>query len=145
MATLLLIVRLAGERVAFPAAEVEAVVEIDFIVPAPGAPPHVAGLAALRSRVLTVLDCPAALGLDAGEAPRRDAVVAVVDGHPYALLVEAVEDVIEADAEPVPLPVRTAALWRRAAKAMVPAGGELLLLVDVGALIAGCADAAAAA
>jgi purine-binding chemotaxis protein CheW len=137
MAALLLIVRLAGERVAFPAADVEAVVEIDMVVPAPGTPPHVAGLAALRSRVLTVIDCPASLGLPAGEVPHRDAVVAVVDGHPYALLVESVEDVIEAESDAVPLPAQTSPVWRRAAKAMVPAGGELLLLVDVGALIAG--------
>jgi purine-binding chemotaxis protein CheW len=143
MATLLLIVRLAGERVAFPAADVEAVVEIDFVVPAPGAPPHVAGLAALRSRVLTVIDCPASLGIASAATPHRDAVVAVVDSHPYALLLEGVEDVIEADDDPVPLPVRTAPLWRRVAKAMVPAGGELLLLVDVRALIAGPAAEAA--
>jgi purine-binding chemotaxis protein CheW len=112
-------------------------VEIDMVVPAPGTPPHVAGLAALRSRVLTVIDCPASLGLPAGEVPHRDAVVAVVDGHPYALLVESVEDVIEAESDAVPLPAQTSPVWRRAAKAMVPAGGELLLLVDVGALIAG--------
>jgi purine-binding chemotaxis protein CheW len=143
MTRLLLIVRLAGERVAFPASDVEAVVEIESIVPAPGTPPHVAGLAALRSRVLTVIDCPAALGFAPGTASGRDAVVAVVDGHPYALLVEGVEDVIEANAEPVPLPVRTAALWRRVAKAMVPAEGDLLLLVDVPALVAGPASEAA--
>ena len=137
MATLLLIVRLAGERVAFPAADVEAVVEIDMVVPAPGTPPHVAGLAALRCRVLTVIDCPASLGLPRGEVPHRDAVVAVVDGHPYALLVEGVEEVVEAEADAVPLPVQTSPVWRRVAKAMVPAEGELLLLVDVGALIAG--------
>jgi purine-binding chemotaxis protein CheW len=144
---LLLVVRLAGERVAFSASEVEAVVEIDSIVPAPGTPPHVAGLAALRSRVLTVIDCAAALGLAAeaicSEVASRDAVVAVVDGHPYALLVEGVEDVVEAEAAPVPLPVRTAALWRLAAKAMVPTAGELLLLVDVPALVAGPASEAA--
>ena len=143
MADLLLIVRLAGERVALPASDVEAVVEIDAVVPAPGTPPHVAGLAALRSRVLTVIDCPAALGFAPGEEPGRDAVVAVVDGHPYALLVNGVEDVIEADDEPMPLPVRTTAVWRRVAKAMVSAGGELLLLVDVPALVAGPASEAA--
>lgn len=143
MTRLLLIVRLAGERVAFPASDVEAVVEIESIVPAPGTPPHVAGLAALRSRVLTVIDCPAALGFAPGTASGRDAVVAVVDSHPYALLVEGVEDVIEADDEPVPLPVRTAALWRRFAKALVPAEGDLLLLVDVPALVGGPASEAA--
>jgi purine-binding chemotaxis protein CheW len=143
MAELLLIVRLAGERVALPAADVESVVEIDLVVPAPGTPPHVAGLAALRSRVLTVIDCPAALGFAPGTAPHRDAVVAVIDSHPYALLVEDVEDVVEADADPVPLPVRTAALWRRVAKGMVTAGDELLLLIDVPALVAGPASEAA--
>jgi purine-binding chemotaxis protein CheW len=137
MTALLLIVRLAGERVALPAADIEAVVEIDAIVAAPGTPPHVAGLAALRSRVLTVIDCPAALGFAPGQTPGRDAVIAIVDGHPYALLVESVEDVIEAEDEPVPLPVLTTPLWQRVAKAMVPAGGELLLLIDVPALVAG--------
>src|SRR3569833_234744 len=103
MSTLLLIVRLAGARVAFPAADVEAVVEFDMVVPAPGTPPHVAGRAALRSRVLTVIDCPASLGLPAGEVPHRDAVVAVIGGHPYALLVDGVVDEIEADGGPVTL------------------------------------------
>ena len=50
MAELLLIARLAGRRVAFPAAEVEAVVELEGMSPAPRAAPHVAGLSALRSR-----------------------------------------------------------------------------------------------
>jgi purine-binding chemotaxis protein CheW len=137
MAQLFLVVRLAGERVALPAADIEAVVEIDLVVPAPGTPSHIAGLAALRSRVLTVIDCPAALGFAPGEAPHRDAVVAVIDGHPYALLVEEVEDVVEADADPVPLPVRTAPLWRRVARGMAAVGGELILLIDVPALVAG--------
>lgn len=143
MAQLLLIVRLAGERVALPAADVESVVEIDLVVPAPGTPQHVAGLAALRSRVLTVIDCSAALGFAPGEMLQGDAVVAVIDGHPYALLVEDVEDVVEADADPVPLPVRTAPLWRRVAKGMAAADGELLLLIDVPALVAGPASEAA--
>jgi purine-binding chemotaxis protein CheW len=143
MKRLQLIVRLAGERVALPAADIEAVVEIDSIVPAPGTPPHVAGLAALRSRVLTVIDCPAALGAAPGETPCRDAVVTVIDGHPYALLVEAVEDVTHSEGEPAPLPVRTAQLWRRVAKGMVAVDGELLLLVDVPALVAGPTNEAA--
>ena len=67
----------------------------------------------------------------------------MIDGHPYALLVEGVEDVVEADADPVPLPVRTAPLWRRVANSMVTAGGELLLLIDVPALVAGPASEAA--
>ena len=49
MSDLLLIVTVAGERVALPAASVESVVELD-LDPVPRAAPHVAGLSALRSR-----------------------------------------------------------------------------------------------
>ncbi|HEX8062567.1 MAG TPA: chemotaxis protein CheW [Allosphingosinicella sp.] len=144
MAELLLIVRLAGERVALPAADVESVVEIDSLTPVPGAAGHVAGLAALRSRVLTVIDCLASLDpsrrLPAGA---REAVMAVVDGHPYALLVEAVEDVVEASAERRPAAASLAPGWRRIGRATIEAEGDLLLVADVEALIAGPAREAA--
>ena len=79
MAELLLIVRLAGRRIAFPAAEVEAVVELEGITPVPRAAAHVAGLSALRSRVLTVIDCLASLefGRVRPTACREAIVVAV--------------------------------------------------------------------
>ncbi len=103
MAELLLIVRFGGERVALPAADVESVVEIESLTPVPGAAGHVAGLAALRSRVLTVIDCLASLDPSRRLPPdAAEAVMAVVDGHPYALLVEAVEDVVEASGERQP-------------------------------------------
>ena len=138
MAELLLVVRLAGERIALPAADVESVVEIDSLTPVRGAAGHVAGLAALRSRVLTVIDCLASLdpsrSLPEGA---REAVMAVVDGHPYALLVEAVEDVVEASGERRPAAAALAGGWRRIGLGTVEADGDLLLLADVEALIAG--------
>lgn len=144
MAELLLIVRLAGERVALPAADVESVVEIDALTPVPGAAGHVAGLAALRSRVLTVIDCLASLD-PSRRLPddAREAVMAVVDGHPYALLVEAVEDVVEASGERQPKAASPAAGWGRIGLATIEAEGDLLLLADVEALIAGPAREAA--
>src|SRR5689334_18908704 len=60
---LLLVVTIAGERVALPAAAVESVVELDTLIPVPRAAPHIAGLSALRSRVLTVVDCMRSLEL----------------------------------------------------------------------------------
>src|SRR4051794_32876682 len=104
MAELLLIARLGGRRIAFPAAQVEAVVELEGITPAPCAAPPVAGLPALRSRVLPVIDGLAALALGRrGEAAARDAIVAPSGGHTYALIVEEVEDVIEATGPPIQL------------------------------------------
>ncbi len=143
MATLLLIVRLAGERVALPAAEVESVVEIEALTPVPRAAAHVAGLAALRSRVLTVVDCRASLEIGRHEGEGRDAVVVVADGHPYALLVDGVEDVVEASGEARPVRTALKGGWRRVASGTVEAGGDLLLLLDLAALIAGPSAAAA--
>jgi purine-binding chemotaxis protein CheW len=143
VAELLLIVRLGGERIALPAAEVDSVVEIDALTPVPGAAAHVAGLAALRSRVLTVIDCLASLDPSRSLAEGSgEAVMAIVDGHPYALLVEAVEDVVEAGGE-CQAAASLVGGWRRIGRGMVEAEGNLLLLADIEALIAGPAREAA--
>ena len=114
MAELLLIARLAGRRIALPARDIEAVVELDGLTPVPGAPRHIAGLSALRSRVLTVIDSRASLGLAADERERAgEAVVVPSGGHTYALLVDQVEDVVEAGDEPTPLKVPAGGGWDR--------------------------------
>jgi purine-binding chemotaxis protein CheW len=145
MAELLLVVRLAGRTVAFPAADVEGVVELEGLTPAPGAAPHVAGLSALRSRVLTVID--GLVALEAGKAAETalfNAVVVPSGGHPYAILVDAVVDVVEPSSPAVPLAAPAGPGWDRVALGMVDAGGDPLLLIDPHALIAGAAAQAAA-
>lgn len=145
-----LIVRLAGERVALAAAEVESVVEISTVTPVPRTQPHICGLSALRSRVLTVVQSQTSLqlGYGDGEGEGRDegrgtAVVATVDGHPYALLVDAVEDVVEIDAEVSPIRSALTDGWRRAARGSVDFEGELMVLLDIKALINGPVSEAA--
>ena len=138
MPDLLLIVRLAGRRIALPAAEVEGVVELEGITPAPRAAGHVAGLSALRSRVLTVIDGLASL--EFGRARTEgllEAIVVPSGGHPYALIVEAVEDVVEASRPPLPIRSPVGSGWDRVAIGMVESGEDLLLLVDPHRLIAG--------
>jgi purine-binding chemotaxis protein CheW len=138
MTELLLIVSLAGVRIALAAADVEAVVEIEGLTPVPRAAPHVAGLSALRSRVLTVIDGCSSLGLCATQADHiREAIVVEADGHPYALLVDGVEDVVDFSGEISPVRTSLPGGWRRVARGMVEAEGDLLLLVDTHALIAG--------
>ena len=142
MTDLLLIVHLGGERVAVPAGLVESVVELEAVTPVPRAAPHVAGLAALRSRVLTVIDCAVSIGAAPGKEA-REAIVVVADGHPYALVVDGVEDVVEASEPPSPVTSALSAGWSRVGRGMVAVGGDLLLLVDPHALIAGCPAKAA--
>lgn len=145
MAELLLIVRLAGRRIALPAKDIEAVVELEGLTPVPGAPGHVAGLSALRSRVLTVIDSRASLGLaPTEEAGAAEAIVVPSGGHTYALLVEQIEDVVEAGGAPAPVGAPAGAGWDRVAKGMIEAEGDLLLLADPHQLIAGPPALAAA-
>lgn len=135
---LVLIVRLAGRRIAFPAAEVEAVVELEGITPAPRAAPHVAGLSALRSRVLTVIDGLASLELGCAVAEGLiEAIVVNSGGHPYALLVDEVEDVVETPAAPQAVRAPIGAGWDRIATGMIDVDGDLLLLADPHLIIAG--------
>jgi len=143
---LLLVVFIAGERVALPAAAVESVVELDTLIPVPRAAPHVAGLSALRSRVLTVIDCVRSLELGStvnAAQGIQEAAVVELDGHHYALIVDLVEDVVEAQSEPTPIRAAMGAGWERASVGMVETETGPLLLVDVAALIGGCERQAA--
>jgi purine-binding chemotaxis protein CheW len=117
---------------------VEGVVELDGITPAPRAANHVAGLSALRSRVLTVIDGLASL--EFGRAPVEGLLQAIVvpsGGHTYALLVDSVEDVIEAQRPPAPIRTPVGAGWDRVAIGTIDADKDLLLLVDPHLMIAG--------
>jgi len=146
MSELLLVVTIAGERVALPSAAVESVVELDTMIPVPRAAPHVAGLSALRSRVLTAIDCMRSLDLGMTDCSDgiREAVVVELDGHHYALIVDLVEDVVEALSEPTPVRAAMGPGWERISKGMVETESGPLLVVDLAALIVG-AEAKAAA
>jgi purine-binding chemotaxis protein CheW len=148
MNELLLIVSIAGSRVALPAASVESVVELESLIPVPRAPSHLAGLSALRSRVLTVIDCQRSLELgstDLKDGKLHEAAVVEMDGHHYALTVDAVEDVVEALSDPAPIRAAMGDGWERVSKGMVETEEGPLLLVDIVALVAGPgADARAA-
>lgn len=146
MNELLLVVRIAGQRVALPAARIESVVELDTLIPVPRAAHHIGGLSALRSRVLTVICCRRSLGLPVPDeqADILEAAVTELDGHHYALIVDGVEDVLEATSDPTPVRAAMGEGWERVSSGMVETEEGALLLVDVAALVAG-PDAARAA
>jgi purine-binding chemotaxis protein CheW len=138
MESLKLVARIAGQRIALAADAIESVVEVESVTPVPLASSHIAGLSALRSRVLTIIDSYAALGL--GQAPRRDmlqAIVVTVDNHLYGLLVDEVEDVVELSAEPKPLHAGLARGWGNVALGLVEHEGAALLLLDAVRIVSG--------
>ncbi|WP_419825116.1 chemotaxis protein CheW [Sphingomonas sp.] len=138
MDDLKLVARLGGQLVALPAAAIESVVELDQITPAPLASRHVAGLAPLRSRVLTVIDSYVAIGEAPADAEgARQAVVVTIDGHSYGLLVDEVEDVVALDCEIMPLPAGLGRGWAAAAIGLIELDGQGALLVDPARLVGG--------
>jgi purine-binding chemotaxis protein CheW len=144
MEALYLIVTIAGQRVALAAGPVESVVELDAIVPVPRVPAHIAGLSTLRSRVLTIVDSIASLGLTSTGSPGpRRAVIVLVEGHHYGLLVDEVRDVVAIAQPSRPASLALGPGWARVVRGMVVHEGEALLLLDPGALIEGPATQAA--
>ena len=131
---LYLITAIAGRSVAMASESVDSVVDLGSIVPVPAAPRHVRGLAALRSRVVTVIDAAIALGA-AGRAETGRAVVVTVGGHLYALVVDRLDDVAPFAIAPLPDGVRLDPAWARAARGVIDRDGEAVLVTDPAALI----------
>lgn len=134
MSHLYLIAQIAGRPVAIDSNQVESVVDIGEVTAVPRASEHVRGLAALRSRVVTVVDTQAALGLPRGSNARR-AVITLVEGHHYAMLVDALDDVAPFDLLPLASGVGLDAAWRRASRGIVERDGEPILAIDLASLI----------
>ena len=139
MTELFLIARIAGRTVAISSDQVDSVVDITEITPVPFTGPEVRGLAALRSRVVMVIDTHAALGLAKSGLPPSRAVITMVDGHHYAILVDALEDVA-----PFPRVALTGGIavdggWARAGCGIVDRDGDPILAIDLRALIPGTA------
>ncbi len=143
MQDLYLIVEIAGQRAALPASFVESVVEVEDIAPVPCAPPHVFGLFALRSRVLTVIDTIAALGGERSSPGEKQAVIVTVDGHLYGMLVDDVDDVVAIEGAAAQPRALLSAGWARYSTGVLEHDGEPMLLIDVPAMIAGPVDLAA--
>ena len=142
MTELYLIAHLAGRPVAISSQQVESVVDIGEIVPVPRASAQVRGLAALRSRVVTVIDSRVALDLVQSEAPASRAVITVIDGQHYAILVDSLEDVAPFELLPLSAGITLDRGWRAVGQGIVELDEEAVLAIDLHALIPGAQLAA---
>lgn len=135
---LLVISRIAGRRCALAALDVKSVIEIGTVTPIPRAPAWIAGITALRSQALTVIDCRSALGLGGDTwATDHRAVVVAEGGHSYALMVDSIEDITTAVGEAGQVPGGFGAEWSRVATGMIETLAGPALMLDLAALLAG--------
>jgi purine-binding chemotaxis protein CheW len=125
-----LIAKIAGRHVAILTAQVESVIDLGEVLPAPLAPPEVRGLVAIRSRVVTVIDPDVALGLAPSSLERRRAVITAVDGHHYAILVENLDEVETLERQPLSSGLALGDGWRGCAGGIVEHQGEPMLILD---------------
>jgi purine-binding chemotaxis protein CheW len=130
--SLFLFATIAQTPVAVCADEVEAVVRLEDIVPVNCTQQFVAGLAALRSRVLTVIDMESrVLGRPGVIGPRPLAVVAEIGGHTYGLLVANVHDICVAPEPPFPVHGRIDSHWVGFTRQMINFDGRSHLLLSL--------------
>jgi len=144
---LFLLARVAGRGVAIAASHVDSVVDIGEVMVVPRSESWVRGLAALRSRVVTVVDTAAALGLPvvpSGATERAlRAIISHVDGHYYALLMEELEDVGPFERQSLSSGVALTERWQHAATGWIERDGEPLLVLDPAGLLGGVVAEAA--
>lgn len=136
MTDLSVFARIGDRRVAFDASGVEAVIDLGAVVPVPLAPPHIRGLAAVRSHVLTVVDVEMALSGQSSDANRRRALVVARDKHRYALLVDGVDEVGAPHTAANNVPPGLSGGWARAARGTVETGGTIALSLDIESIVA---------
>ena len=142
---LYLFATLAGTRIAVEAREVEAVVKLTEISPVPGMGAHVAGLSALRSRVLTIVDVAALiLGRPTPVEQRGVAIVSHISGHSYGLMVDGIADICTVPEGRLPLRGRLDPAWAPYVRGIVEYDGTPCLLVALSDFIDAGAVAQAA-
>jgi purine-binding chemotaxis protein CheW len=143
---LFLFASIAGTPIAVRASEIEAVVRLGDIVPIQRVPDHVRGLAALRSRVLTIIDIESRIfGRSMPVAERPLAVVSDIAAHTYGLLIETVSDICEASGGIQPIQGRIDRFWSPFATARVERDGRSHLLISLADFVAVPTSAAKAA
>ena len=128
----------AGNRYGVDVAHVREAVRAPRRTPVPLAPPEVDGLANLRGQIIMRIDPRHRLRLPPRPAELRPMLlVTEVDGETVGLLVDEVGDVIDVDpAEVLPPPRTLDPSLRTCITGAVPLPGDLLLVLDLGAVTA---------
>ncbi|APG62785.1 hypothetical protein LPB140_08280 [Sphingorhabdus lutea] len=133
---LYLIAQIGESYVAISSAHVESVVHIQNITAIPRVTPLVAGLVSLRSQVLTLIDTQY---LITGEAQQVKigalAIAATIMGHPYGLLVDHVNDVIEITKDKIINDFTIRGQWADYCNAIAELDDKMILIIDPSALV----------
>lgn len=136
MSSLYLLAQIAGTNVAISSDNVDSVVRVNEIIPIPKTNPIVKGLFALRSRVLTLIDCEyRATGTPKLMDDECLAIITNLSGFQYGLLVDKVDDVVSIDDDKYEKALKPTGIWSEIATALIDIDGNLTMIVDPERLI----------
>jgi purine-binding chemotaxis protein CheW len=130
------IASVGSQRIAFQATDVESIIRLGEVTPVPGSPAHIAGLCAVRSAVLTVVDVARAAGQPAC-ADADHAAIVTHDGHRYALRIDAIRDIETIGNRPVANGASIGKGWHAVAPSRIETTKGVALLLSIDALVAG--------
>jgi purine-binding chemotaxis protein CheW len=130
MAQLFLLAEINGTAIAIASDVVESVVRVQNVIPVPRADPLVAGIFALRSRVLTLIDTQYAVtSKRIGTPDNALAIIAQIGGCHFGLIVDAVKDVVEIDDNQHEHTITPSAQWGQLAESLVNIDGKIVVVV----------------
>lgn len=137
MPSLFLIAHIHGCRVAINSDQIESIVNVPDVIQVPHCDPRVAGLFALRSRVLTLIDSQYVVTGERRTLQRGClAVVVEIAGHHYGLAVDKVEDVVPLSADKIQQCIQPDGQWQSIVSETVEVGDQLVMILDPARLVA---------
>ncbi|WP_114375649.1 chemotaxis protein CheW [Elioraea thermophila] len=126
-----------GQLCGIPVLVVRDVLGPQLITRIPLAPREVAGSLNLRGRIVTAIDLRTRLGLERADPRRAMSVVVEHQGELYSLLVDQVGEVLHLDPElREENPPTLDATWRGLSKGVFRLSGQLVVVLDVAAILA---------
>ncbi len=138
MPELFLLAEIDGTNVAIASDVVESVVHVQDFVRVPRADPLVAGVFALRSRVLTLIDTQYAVTGQSKPVPENAlAVIAEIGGSHFGLIVGAVTDVVSIDESQYERAITPGPNWRKFAKSLVKIDGKIVVVLCPSKIVTG--------
>ncbi|WP_026379081.1 chemotaxis protein CheW [Afifella pfennigii] len=131
-------VHIGGQLFGLPIAAVHEVFVPEQVTRVPLAPPEVEGVLNLRGRIVTTIDLHRLLGLPAVSEGHKMAVGIEYKSESYGLLIDEVGEVLAIDAATrEPCPPNLDPRWAEMVEGVHRISGELLLVLDVEAVLAG--------
>lgn len=144
MSELFLLAEIDGAMIAIESDVVESVVWVQDFIPVPRVDPLVAGIFALRSRVLTLIDTQFAVTEKQKPVPENAlAIIAQIGGFHFGLLVDAVKDVVTVQPDQYETSIKAGSNWMQYSKGLVDVDGQIVVIICPAKIVEGKQDMAA--